>query len=107
MSRSELLLRYAAFAALATIANLSTQWVVLQVWSGPWRVSLAVLAGTAVGIPIKYVLDKRYIFFFEPVSIREDGMVFAMYLSTAVVTTLAFWGTEFAFHSPSAVTPLV
>ena len=98
MTRSELVLRYAVFAALSTTANLTTQWVVMQTWTGPWRVALAVLAGTAVGIPIKYVLDKRYIFFFAPASMREDGRVFVLYLAMAVVTTLVFWGTELVFH---------
>ena len=93
-----LVARYAAFAAVATTANLVTQWLVLQTWTGPWPVRLAVLAGTAVGIPIKYMLDKSYIFAFQPASFSEDSKLFVIYTGMAVLTTLVFWGTEFAFH---------
>lgn len=98
MTPSVLVARYAGFAALSTTANVATQWLVFQTWTGPWPVRVAVVAGTVVGIPIKYALDKRYIFGYQPTSLRDDSRVFVLYVAMAVVTTLIFWGTEWVFH---------
>jgi putative flippase GtrA len=53
---------YAVFAAIATAANIGCQALVIWVYKGPYAVALSILAGTAAGLPIKYVQDKRYVF---------------------------------------------
>lgn len=92
-----LILRYAAFAALATIANLAAQRVVLSTVNSEFSFALAVLAGTAVGLVLKYILDKRWIFFDTSQGVAMHGKKFSLYTLMGVVTTAIFWGAETAF----------
>lgn len=89
---------YSVFAALATAANLGTQAFVIWVYTGAYAIELSILAGTAAGLPIKYILEKRHIFEFESKSLKHDGKLFFMYSFLGVFTTALFWGTEFAFQ---------
>lgn len=89
---------YSVFAALATAANLATQAFVISVYSGAYPIELSILAGTAAGLPIKYILEKRHIFEFESESLTHDGKLFITYSLLGVFTTAIFWGTEFAFQ---------
>jgi putative flippase GtrA len=90
-------LRYAAFAVVATIANLSAQRLVLLLDEGAAGFAAAVLAGTAVGLVVKYLLDKRWIFADAATGLRAHSRRFSRYTATGVVTTLIFWGTETGF----------
>jgi len=89
---------YSAFAALATAANLGTQAAFLSLYDG-WRaVELSILAGTIVGLPLKYVLEKRYVFSFRSRDLAHDGRLFFVYSLMGVFTTCLFWGIEYLFH---------
>lgn len=55
------------------------------------------LAGTAVGVLVKYVLDKRWIFRFRSAGLWDDARRLLRYGFTGAATTLLFWGTELAF----------
>ena len=90
---------YALFALLSTAANIGAQDIWLRVWRGPYAITLSVLAGTAVGLIVKYVLDKRYIFGYAPKSLADDGKTFVLYTLMGLLTTLVFWGFEFGFHA--------
>lgn len=57
----------------------------------------AVVAGTATGLVVKYVLDKRWIFFDTTRGLAMHGRKFALYTLMGVGTTLVFWSTETAF----------
>lgn len=92
-----LALRYTAFAVLATLANLAAQRLVLAQAEGTAGFALAVLAGTAVGLVVKYVLDKRWIFGDRSTGLRAHSRRFTLYTAMGVVTTLIFWVTETAF----------
>lgn len=89
---------YAVVAVLATAVNLLTQIAVVWVYSGTYAIALSVLAGTAAGLPVKYLLEKRHIFEFEAESLKHDGWMFLLYTFLGVFTTAIFWGTEFAFQ---------
>ena len=89
---------YAVFAALATAANLGAQALVIWAYQGPHAVPLSILVGTAAGLPIKYVLEKRHIFGFQADNLAHDGRMFMLYSAMGVLTTLLFWGVEYAFH---------
>lgn len=89
---------YALLAALATICNIVAQDVFLSVYRGPYDIFLSVLSGTAAGLILKYVLDKRYIFRFKADNMAHDGRVFLLYSLMGVFTTAIFWGFEFTFH---------
>ena len=97
MTLQTLILRYAAFAVVATIANLATQRTVLQFGATSIHFAAAVGAGTMVGLAIKYVLDKRWIFFDVETGVKNHSRKFSLYTAMGLVTTAIFWGTETAF----------
>ena len=97
MSPATLALRYAGFAVIATIANLGLQRLVLALGEGAVIYVAAVAAGTLIGLLVKYILDKRWIFFDHSTGIRAHGRKFALYTAMGLVTTAIFWGTETAF----------
>ncbi|MGZ0020260.1 GtrA family protein [Nitrosomonas sp. wSCUT-2] len=94
----KLAITYAILALIATAANIGAQDLVIRVYSGAFDVLLSVAIGTGVGLVVKYVLDKRYIFNFRARSVAHDGQVFTLYVLMGVATTLIFWGFEFGFH---------
>lgn len=99
MSRGvRLALLYALFAAIATVANLVTQTIVVRLIDGPWAVQASIVAGTIVGLPVKYFLDKQWIFRYVTVHIGENVRLLILYTATAVITTLVFWGMEWLFQ---------
>lgn len=97
MSRTELVLRYTVFAVLAVLANLAAQRLVLRLGDEAMHFVLAVLAGTMVGLVVKYLLDKRWIFHDTATGLAAHGKRFSLYTAMGLVTTAIFWGTETAF----------
>lgn len=97
MSLTTLVLRYTLFAVLATIANLGTQRLVLMAGDGAGLFMAAVGAGTLVGLVIKYLLDKRWIFQDMSTGAAAHGRQFTLYTVMGLVTTAIFWGSETAF----------
>ena len=97
MTLQTLILRYAAFAVVATLANLATQRAVLHYAdTGPYFAA-AVGAGTIVGLMIKYALDQRWIFYDFETGIKTHSRKFTLYTAMGLITTAIFWGTETAF----------
>lgn len=95
MSGTSIALRYVIFAVIATIANLGTQRLVLS--GGEGLFIWAVLAGTAVGLVVKYLLDKRWIFFDTSSGTAAHARKFTLYTVMGLLTTAIFWGMETAF----------
>lgn len=91
-------LLYLVFAIAATFSNLAAQSVTLWLYHGPWAISGSVLVGTFVGLLLKYVLDKHYIFRFHARHAVHDARVFVLYTLTGVLTTGVFWALEAWFH---------
>jgi putative flippase GtrA len=89
---------YTLISALATAANIGTQAVSMWIYSGAHALVLSVLSGTAIGLPIKYVLEKKYVFDFKADNLKHDTRMFIIYGFMGVFTTAIFWGIEFAFH---------
>lgn len=96
LSPTELVIRYAGFAGLATLANLAAQRLVLAGIEGQAGFVLAVIAGTGAGLVLKYILDKRWIFFDRSGGVQTHARKFALYTVMGIVTTLIFWGAETA-----------
>lgn len=90
---------YAVFALIAIAVNIGCQAMVIWVYKGPFAIPLSVLVGTAAGLPVKYVLEKRHIFGFESKNLAHDGRVFMLYTFMGVFTTALFWGIEYGFHA--------
>jgi putative flippase GtrA len=97
MTVQTLILRYSAFAVIATIANLVTQRGVLQIGDATGHFAVAVGAGTIVGLVIKYLLDKRWIFYDVETGVKNLSRKLSLYTAMGLITTAIFWGTETAF----------
>lgn len=97
MTGARIALRYAVFAVVATLANLGAQRIVLAMLDAKGELAAAILAGTAVGLVVKYVLDKRWIFFDASTGVAAHGKRFTLYTAMGVITTLIFWGFETVF----------
>jgi putative flippase GtrA len=89
---------YTLFAVLSTVINIGSQMLSIWAYKGPHSVEISILVGTAAGLPLRYFLEKRYIFNFKSQNLRHDGKLFVFYSAMGVITTLIFWGTEYAFH---------
>ena len=89
---------YTLFAVLSTAINIGSQMLSIWIYKGPLSVEISILIGTAMGLPLCYFLEKRYIFNFTSKNLVHDGKLFIFYSAMGVITTLIFWGTEYAFH---------
>ena len=88
---------YALLALIATAANIGTQVLVMGSYGGPFAIMVALVIGTGVGLVIKYILDKRYIFRFRARDVAHDSKTFALYTLMGLATTVIFWGFELGF----------
>lgn len=88
--------RYVVFAVIATLANLLTQEIVIRV-TPVAPLTLSILAGTAAGFALKYILDKRFVFEDGFDGHAREAQKVALYGAFSVVTTLIFWGFEVGF----------
>lgn len=89
---------YSLFAAIALVSNLLSQALFVRYYQGFFAIEISVVIGTAVGLPIKYVLDKKYIFVFKADNVLHDSKLFIFYAAMALLTTSIFWGTEALFQ---------
>lgn len=97
MTLRMLVLRYAAFAVIASFANLGVQRLVLSQGTGGKTFALAVGAGTFVGLFIKYLLDKRWIFYDLDSGAMAHSQKFSVYTAMGLITTAIFWSIETVF----------
>lgn len=98
MKHATLITAYLAFALAATAVNLGSQMLSIACYTGLYAVPVSMIIGTAAGLLLKYILDKRYIFKAQTKNIAHDGMLFALYTGMGLITTAIFWGVEYAFH---------
>ncbi len=89
---------YALLAVVATGFNIGAQDLLVRLYAGPYHLPLAMVMGTAVGLIVKYALDKRYIFRFQARNAAHDSQVFLLYTLMGLFTTAIFWGFELAFE---------
>ena len=91
-------IRYSLFAVVSIIVNITTQDLLIRIYSSEFAVVLSVLAGTATGLVSKFLLDKHYIFYFRSKNLTHDMRLFTAYTATGIGTTLLFWACEFSFE---------
>jgi putative flippase GtrA len=96
-SPASIALRYVAFALVATLVNLGSQWGWLALHDGPFRLPAAMAVGTLAGLVTKYLLDKRWIFDDRSTGAGTHARKFSLYTVMGLVTTAIFWGTELLF----------
>lgn len=95
---SRIAISYALIAILATAVNIACQAAVVALYQGPAYLQLSVLVGTAAGLPVKYVLEKKCIFSFTADNLAHDTRLFLLYSFLGIFTTALFWGIEYLFH---------
>jgi putative flippase GtrA len=87
---------YVLFAAVSMLANLVAQEAVVR--TAPIAaLPLSILAGTAAGFAVKYLLDKKWIFEDAYAGARSEIRKVSLYGFFSVFTTLIFWAFEVAF----------
>jgi len=91
-------LSYCLFAIIATAANLLSQEFALFFYRGSHELLIAIPVGTAIGLIVKFLLDRKYIFKADTVPLSKEGRQFIAYAATGVLTTLLFWGAEIGFE---------
>jgi len=88
--------RYVLFAVLSALVNFATQEAVIRAVP-VLPLAFSILAGTAVGFAVKYLLDKKWIFFDDYVSAGSEARKVTLYGLFSVGTTLIFWAFEVSF----------
>ena len=89
---------YTLFAVFSITINIGSQMLSTWAYKGVYFVEVSILVGTAAGLPLRYFLEKRYIFNFTSQNLIHDARLFVFYSAMGIITTLIFWGTEYAFH---------
>ena len=70
---------YTLFAVLSIFINIGSQMLSISVYKGPFSVEISILVGTILGLPLRYFLEKRYIFAFTSKNLVHDGKLFVFY----------------------------
>ena len=91
-----ILLKYVLFCIFATLVNLATQRIFLELIFIDYYF-IALLFGTLTGLIAKYFLDKNYIFNDFDHSFKNNSKKFTFYSFNGLFTTVVFWGMESLF----------
>ncbi|MCB1196808.1 MAG: GtrA family protein [Deltaproteobacteria bacterium] len=94
----ELGTKYALFSFFAIAINIGSQDISLRVYNQLYAVQVSIFIGTITGLVVKYILDKKYIFFYQTKNMKHDSYLFMLYSSMGVITTMIFWGVEWMFE---------
>ncbi len=89
---------YICCASFSILINICTQIISICIYSNIYAVEVSILAGTLTGLPLRYFLEKRYIFSYRAKNFKHDAVLFLLYCLLSVLTTLIFWGFEYSFH---------
>jgi putative flippase GtrA len=97
LSGHAIFVRYVLFAGIAGLANLATQEAAVRLLPPLAPIMLSVLAGTAIGFVVKYLLDKHFVFLDGYGGHIAELRKVALYAVFSVGTTLLFWAVELSF----------
>lgn len=92
-----MVVRYISFAIVSTLVNLLFQYISFYLYNGFLSLYVAMFLGTLSGLILKYILDKKYIFYHKPKNKKDDGKKFLLYSLMGLFTTFIFWGFEIGF----------
>lgn len=93
-----MLSKYIIFAIIATITNIAVQAICFNFYKGPFSLQVAIIFGTASGLVLKYLLDKKFVFSHSTENLKAEGQTFTLYTLMGVFTTIIFWGIEWLFY---------
>lgn len=91
--------KYAIFAAIATGINIGVQRCVAFFVHGPFTIYVSLFFGTISGLGIKYLLDKRFIFYYRTRSLSDEALKVVLYVIMSGFTTAVFWAVEIVFDA--------
>jgi putative flippase GtrA len=97
-SATKIAVLYSLFAGLSRVVHIGSQMLSMLIYSGVYAVKISIFIGTFAGLPLRYFLEKSYIFSFQSKNIKHEGQLFILYGFMGIFTTVIFWGTEYAFH---------
>ena len=97
LTAQQLIFRYVVFSIVATVLNLLTQRILLMGSDQSYELLLAMLAGTAIGLVVKFFLDAKWIFHVGLSGMKTQSKRFGRYSLFGVFTTSIFWGAETLF----------
>jgi len=99
MKRLPTVVKYAVFAAISTGINIAVQRGVAFFVRGSYSLYISMFFGTIAGLAVKYLLDKRFIFYYRPVSRGDEAVKVFLYLVMSGFTTAVFWAVEISFDT--------
>ena len=99
MARIPIVVKYAVFAAIATGINIAVQRSVAVFVHGPFTIYVSLFFGTISGLGVKYLLDKRFIFYYRTRSVGEEAAKVFLYVVMSGFTTAVFWAVEIGFDA--------
>jgi drug/metabolite transporter (DMT)-like permease len=99
MKHLSITVKYALFAGLATGINIAVQRGVGRIVQGPLSLYFLILSGTTAGLIVKYLLDKRFIFHYQPPSRSDEAIKVLLYLMMSAFATAVFWAVELSFDA--------
>jgi len=91
--------KYTFFAIISILFNLLFQYFSFGIYTGFGSLYVAMFVGSLAGLVVKYVLDKKFIFYHIVEDKKDDAKKFVLYSLMGVFTTIIFWGTEIAFNT--------
>ena len=97
MNKKRKIFLYIIFAIVAIFANLLTQRIILSIYKTNLFFFLALILGTLVGLIIKFILDKNFIFSDSAADLKSVSRKFGLYTANGIFSTSIFWGTETTF----------
>lgn len=95
ITRAQIFWRYVIFCVLAILANLGSQALAHEWMKAPDWFSIGL--GTGVGLVLKYILDRNYIFYVRETTLNKDFRRFCLYTLFGLFTTILFWSIEWLF----------
>ncbi len=94
-----LVIKYGFFAIIAIAVNIGAQNIVLMVYNKEYSLYLAMVVGVFFGLVAKYILDKKYIFYYKVQNYADNMQKFILYSFFGGITTCIFFGFELLFNS--------
>lgn len=109
---------YGIFAAIATVCNIGAQATSVRIFEFIWgdlklnipyiineknfefsiNILFSIVVATGIGLIVKYILDKKYIFLYEPEDLKDDSKKFILYTIMGIATTIIFLSFEYSFE---------
>ena len=93
-----LVIKYVIFAVFSIIVNVFFQWLSFLFYNGDFNLYVSMAIVTIAGLITKYILDKKYIFYYTSKNIVDDSAKFFLYSFMGIFTTIIFWGIEISFE---------